>query len=782
MIDQSLFKSNVIGKDGFRWWVGQVAPEEVGIWQLALGQNNPDAWGNRVKVRIMGYHPFSKKELPDKDLPWANIMLPSTAGTGGAGFGQSIKLRQGDVGIGFFLDGEDAQQPVILGSFGRTKNFKGGLPNDSLGFEPFSGYSQNIQPPSGTLDRGEANDANIDSLKSPRTTDGQTIKKINQNKKDGEPLEISVSSTFGKTEIVADSCEDNFIGNVSSTLDNLLNGLGESTNFLSDVAIVTSKIQSLSNNAVSTMMESTYSRLIPEIQGGLDALYTRTYGKVFAATGNSGLAKLAGIEAQKSQVSRVATLPDAVNCLPGKIVNGLGKTIRGMIESAVFEVVDTGTCITEQLAGSLLNGITNDISDALDAPLQSLNQVIPKSFKVQDFIRSSSDTFKSIGGLFGCNQSNNQCVGKIKKFSIGYGPARSFDLQDTYDNVLKNMNIADTLGADSGPITKPDCATRTFCGPPTVSFFGGDGVGGLGRVILGGIVDNTEGLSDVTADVSRTASIIGVEITDPGSTYFTTPPVVSFEDPCRQGYGAVGRAVIDYDPNSSTYGQIIAVDMICDGEYYPSSSTDEVINSEDVPVGVIETKITDGGSDYGDDTTASDGNTDYNLIIDNGKIISATPINNINITEIPKIIVSSSTGTGALIKPIIGRLPLTPQGEIIQVIDCVGPETNQIVGYVNGKPYYGPYHLHPTTGVKMVGAVHTSTQHDIIYDTPEQSFSTNQVSVASTATQTQITSQPTVTSTETMSNNNIQNPPSTPPPSTPPPSAPPSGGGYGGGY
>ena len=124
-----------------------------------------------------------------------------------------------------------------------------------------------------------------------------------------------MSSTFGKTEIVADSCEDNFIGNVSSTLDDLLNGLGESTNFLSDVAIVTSKIQSLSNNAVSTMMESTYSRLIPEIQGGLDALYTRTYGKVFALTQNAGLAKLAGIEAQKSQVSRVATLQDAVKCL-----------------------------------------------------------------------------------------------------------------------------------------------------------------------------------------------------------------------------------------------------------------------------------------------------------------------------------------------------------------------------------------------------------------------------------------------------------------------------------
>ena len=39
------------------------------------------------------------------------------------------------------------------------------------------------------------------------------------------------------------------------------------------------------------------------------------------------------------------------------------------------------------------------------------------------------------------------------------------------------MNIADTLGADSGPLTKPDCATKTFFGPPTVSFFGGDGIG-----------------------------------------------------------------------------------------------------------------------------------------------------------------------------------------------------------------------------------------------------------------------------------------------------------------
>jgi len=768
MIDEALLKSNFVGKDGFRWWVGQVAPSTVQGEQLAP-KDGGSSWGNRLKVRIMGYHPFSKADLADEDLPWANIMLPSTSGTGGANFTASVALRPGDVVIGFFLDGETAQQPVILGAFSRTSDVPQSLPSESIGFVPFTGYTDKIPAPNGTLKANESGSKETTAQESPVT------RKVSA----GED-KISASSTLGKSSIPADSCADNFIGKVSASLDNLLSVTSESTDFLSDVANVTKKIQNLSNSAVSTMMESLYSGMIPELQGGLDALYNRTYGAVFAATQNSSLAKLAGIEAQKGQVSKVASLQNDLNCLSGKVVNGLGQTIRDLITSAVLEVVDTGTCITEQLAGSLLNGITNDISSALDAPLEGLSEIVPKSFKVQDFLRSSSDVFKSIGGVLDCNQSDGKCMGQVKKYTLGYGPARTFDLQNTYDNVLRNMNIADTLGADSGPLTKPDCASRTFCGPPTVRFFGGDGIGGFGRVILGGIVDNTEGLSDVTADVSRTASIIGVEITDPGSTYFTTPPVVSFEDPCRQGYGAVGRAVIDYDPNSDTYGQIIAVDMISEGENYPSSDTDEVVNSDEIPVGVIGTRVVDGGQGYVD--AFADG---YNLTIDNGVIISASPINNVKVTEIPKIIVSSSTGVGALIKPIIGRLPLTPQGEVIQVIDCVGPETNNLVGYVNGKPYYGPYHIHPTKGVKMVGIAHTSSPHEIIYDTPEQSFTPSVIGVASTTTQVVTSDQPTITPTSTMTNNTTTQtpPPSTPPPSSPPPSAPPSGGGgYGGGY
>ena len=58
---------------------------------------------------------------------------------------------------------------------------------------------------------------------------------------------------------------------------------------------------------------------------------------------------------------------------------------------------------------------------ALDEPLEGLKDIIPKGFKVQDFLRSSSSMFQSVGEVLDCNQSGGQCVGQIKKFSIGYG-------------------------------------------------------------------------------------------------------------------------------------------------------------------------------------------------------------------------------------------------------------------------------------------------------------------------------------------------------------------------
>ena len=52
-------------------------------------------------------------------------------------------------------------------------------------------------------------------------------------------------------------------------------------------------------------------------------------------------------------------------------------------------------------------------------------------------------------------------------------------------------------------------------------------------------------------------------------------------------------------------------------------------------------------------------------------------------------------------------------------------DLTNLVGYVNGKPYYGDFHIHRREDgsvVKMVGIAHTTTPHEVIYDTVQESL------------------------------------------------------------
>ena len=59
-----------------------------------------------------------------------------------------------------------------------------------------------------------------------------------------------------------------------------------------------------------------------------------------------------------------------------------------------------------------------------------------------------------------------------------------------------------------------------------------------------------------------------MKVTNPGFGY-KSEPFVEIYDTCRKGYGAVARAVIDYDPSSPTYQQLTDVYVVSAGENYP---------------------------------------------------------------------------------------------------------------------------------------------------------------------------------------------------------------------
>ena len=108
MIEQSLSKIDFIGKDGFKWFIGQVTTDSK--WREKSVEN-----GYRAKVRIIGHHP-PDKEITDDELPWAQFLMPPNLGSGNNYGGQSFSLQGGETVMGFFLDGDEGRDAVVFGS------------------------------------------------------------------------------------------------------------------------------------------------------------------------------------------------------------------------------------------------------------------------------------------------------------------------------------------------------------------------------------------------------------------------------------------------------------------------------------------------------------------------------------------------------------------------------------------------------------------------------------------------------------------------------------------
>ena len=114
----ALFDSGLLGSS-FHWWIGQIADDSV--WRENIvpaphaSEKENIGWGRRYKVRILGLHDQGETEIPSKDLPWANVMMPVTSGGSLSNSGQTPALRQGNMVFGFFMDGSAMTVPVIMG-------------------------------------------------------------------------------------------------------------------------------------------------------------------------------------------------------------------------------------------------------------------------------------------------------------------------------------------------------------------------------------------------------------------------------------------------------------------------------------------------------------------------------------------------------------------------------------------------------------------------------------------------------------------------------------------
>jgi len=549
MFEQGLVKTHFLGRDGFIWWIGQVVDQTKWAGNLPATPTKTTeeqkGFDFRYKVRIMGYHTAVPGELTDDQLPWASVMLPVTAGTSG-GARQTPQLRQGNFVYGFFLDGEDAQQPIIMGVIGYNQ-YTAVMKNvPDTPFAPFSGYTvEDTVPrdalgttqeeakavPETTKPNGSTNNKEV--MESPASLvgrkDGATSE---QYKNESKPRVIPTISRCEPAPLVGMQRE---IKNMLAETNRLKKTVNDwETKVSTNVDDLQAELLKVKQNAtkkvsgyVKTIITGTQKNAIKKVNDS----FKETYHDVFP----SELGQLK---------TKVEEANDELSCLFRNIINNLTDMVGGFLDQIMDRFITTPPCATENFIGSLLGKISGLIDSAISSVMAPIKALLSgmgvATSAIDDVMGFATDALS----LLSCDE-DPRCS-EVKEWNSVTGAEKSPTLDlfsivnkakeaaSLVQNAVEGVtNIGDTLSdiaknADFSDAFKPGCDTGPVnCGPPTVEFIGGGGSGATGNVI-----------------VSALTTVLGVDIITPGGNYIG-PPRVKFIDSCDKGRGATGRAIVE---------------------------------------------------------------------------------------------------------------------------------------------------------------------------------------------------------------------------------------------
>ena len=184
---------SIYGKTPLESWVGTVVSFGSQKDQIEGG------WGWRYKVRIMGDN-TNTDQISDEQLSYAYVLLPTTAGSGGAYKMRSVRISQGDFVYGVRGGGAGAPT-MILGVFPRTASQGSGDGN----FKNLSGFGN-------TLNSTKTLSGEFNEQKGPNTP-GVTALDPKEQNLSNRPDPSPLLSTVG-----VDPKDDKVIDNLETTL------------------------------------------------------------------------------------------------------------------------------------------------------------------------------------------------------------------------------------------------------------------------------------------------------------------------------------------------------------------------------------------------------------------------------------------------------------------------------------------------------------------------------------------------------------------------------------
>lgn len=716
MIEESLLKSNFLGKDGFVWWIGQIADPKVWRNEKTRIDNEKKAWGYRCKVRIIGYHSFNPNELKDEDLPWAHVLTSAADGSPAqGGFGKLPLLVGGESVVGFFLDGEEGQQPVIMGCFHRSpmvvnqpnpKPFqpftgskgvfsKGGSRkqatrekiqddgtakqvDEKLGagsqFEMFSNpkfgvdteESLNLDPGFSPLTPNTSDNAGA-SFGSPNVPQDQLFY--------GDKAEAAFLNEFRKAGKVEgdNGCGNNILSQITNTLQTFIqtiNGLERTAlGFIDPIRNTVVNVQQIVRS-VSRLVASIMKFVINGMRDSMFKLIGKLF-KLLSITLPSSI-KLPISEAAKN-------ILNIIFCLFEKLFGPLMDFLMGLLNGIVGKSPNIPRCAVEEITGALVNKLADMIDGALTGILSGLDWLANGISSIAGALTSGLNLISQILSFLNCDSLACRTTSSWDPFN-----GLSFPALDSWNNVLGNMDILNGLGGPDqalgylsvfgssntpfgncrkkivNPQTQDDLSTMPLgvkfykCIPPEVVIYG-DGVGARAKAVI----SETDG------------SVVTFLLCDPGKGY-TYPPEIKVVDNSNYGRGAQAKTTV-------SNGRIQSIYILNPGRgYCPTNLIEETKSSGvgtdnppclDVGEGKLSSTVVgintnlvieSPGIGYTSGDTIQVGNCFYQPVLTtNGSIIDfrSPKACQQQFTSVPEVTINTNTGEGAVIYPVLQFVP-----------------------------------------------------------------------------------------------------------------------------
>ena len=638
------------------WWIGKVTSPKDGKWEDTLEkkhmENGEEIYSHRCRVRILGYH--DTDDLKDDELPLAHILLPSNTTTVG-GRSQTVQYQGGEIVIGFFFDGEEAQQPAIFATLHRQdfqevekKYVPNGKFNNSLNSSIKAGVGKN--------------NYNNKKKNITHTYTGETAANIQVNNNTTNEFDDEVF------------CETNEIAKMTTELKKftqklqLLQQLNESSTYLDPVygGFVDMKKE------IKFTASKIHNSMTGLVRRGRTWLIQESVGKF-----SEELSKKVDRHTKLKVTNATSRLNKLIYCNIEKVTDGLLDYIEGSLENMVGSIIDVPICAIENFLGDMFGQVLNVLDNDLGGLFGQLNNLHGGGIALPSEVFSKGIQIANlITNVLECDGVT--CPVEPTSFSNKYGVQKK--IEDKMGGIVEKASLNKLINPlldkidnaiDAVP-SKPDCNTNVLrCGPPKVDFIGGGGRGVTGSAIVNAI-----------------GRVIGVSLGGVGSGY-TSPPLLTFVDSCGNGSAAGGYPrikdgkivdVVITEPGSGFLPNTIETNI--DGTIKevipdPNGNYDGEISYVTQLDDVV---VQNAGVGYNDNDTVTVDGAEVELVIQNGHVIDANVVNGgFGFTDLPNLQINTNNGVGARLLPVLkftkvddakSDVEIT-QDAVVTVISCI---------------------------------------------------------------------------------------------------------------